>query len=212
MINNFSNVRYNSVIAKFLTESEQIFVIILNEEFIIKDCNPAFVSLSGSLQNPVGENLKSFVLQDQSRIFLFKKTETYKRINLHFNFEGEDSIPADCHMFRLEDEYLIFGEKINYGDSKVLEKMTVLNNELANMSRELNRKNRSLKEAHSKIKVLSGIIPICMNCKEIRDDKGYWNQLEKFISEHSDATFSHGICPKCMKTMYPKFKDKGEKK
>lgn len=60
-----------------------------------------------------------------------------------------------------------------------------------------------LKEANSQIKTLSGIIPICMYCKEIRDDKGYWNRLEKFIGEHSTAQFSHGICPKCMKEKHP---------
>lgn len=62
---------------------------------------------------------------------------------------------------------------------------------------------KELKEANSQIKTLSGIIPICMYCKEIRDDKGYWNRLEKFIGEHSTAQFSHGICPKCMKEQHP---------
>lgn len=60
-----------------------------------------------------------------------------------------------------------------------------------------------LKDANSKIKTLSGIVPICMYCKGIRDDKGYWSALEKFISEHSTARFSHGICPKCMKERHP---------
>lgn len=60
-----------------------------------------------------------------------------------------------------------------------------------------------LEKSMSKVKTLSGIIPICMHCKEIRDDQGYWNRIEKFISEHSEAEFSHGICPKCMKEKYP---------
>ncbi|WP_163338979.1 hypothetical protein [Desulfopila sp. IMCC35008] len=54
-----------------------------------------------------------------------------------------------------------------------------------------------------KIKVLSGIVPICMHCKQIRDDKGYWNQLEAFISKHSDAQFSHGICEAYLGKYYP---------
>jgi hypothetical protein len=49
---------------------------------------------------------------------------------------------------------------------------------------------------------LSGLIPICASCKKIRDDKGYWNQLETFIQQHSKAEFSHGICPDCMKKLY----------
>jgi hypothetical protein len=60
-----------------------------------------------------------------------------------------------------------------------------------------------LQDANNQIKTLTGIIPICMYCKEIRDDKGYWNRLEKFIGENSTAEFSHGICPKCMKEKHP---------
>ena len=63
-----------------------------------------------------------------------------------------------------------------------------------------------LEEAMSEIKTLSGIIPICMHCKEIRDDQGYWNQIEKFICEHSEAEFSHSICPDCAKKYYPDMK------
>ncbi len=54
-----------------------------------------------------------------------------------------------------------------------------------------------LEKALEQVKTLAGIVPICMYCKKIRDDQGYWNQLEKFISEHSEAEFSHGICPEC---------------
>jgi PAS domain S-box-containing protein len=60
-----------------------------------------------------------------------------------------------------------------------------------------------LQEAFVKIKILSGLLPICSSCKKIRDDKGYWNTLEKYIAEHSDAMFSHGMCPDCMKRDYP---------
>jgi len=60
-----------------------------------------------------------------------------------------------------------------------------------------------LKQAQEEINILKGIIPICMHCKEIRDDEGYWIQFEKYISEHSAAEFSHGICDKCLKEHYP---------
>ncbi|MGA3286700.1 MAG: two-component regulator propeller domain-containing protein [Bacteroidota bacterium] len=70
----------------------------------------------------------------------------------------------------------------------------------------------NVEEAMSKIKVLNGLIPICANCKKIRDDKGYWNQLEQYINEHSEATFSHGVCPTCAEKLYggylSKIKDK----
>lgn len=60
-----------------------------------------------------------------------------------------------------------------------------------------------LETALEKIKVLSGIVPICMHCKQIRNDKGYWNQLEAFIASHSSAQFSHGICEPCLEEFYP---------
>ena len=62
-----------------------------------------------------------------------------------------------------------------------------------------------LQEALGKVKMLSGLLPICASCKKIRDDKGYWNQIESFIHDHSEAEFSHGICPECAKQLYPDF-------
>ncbi len=67
-------------------------------------------------------------------------------------------------------------------------------------------------DALSRIKTLSGLLPICASCKKIRDDKGYWKQIESYISEHSDALFSHGICPDCAKNYYPGlFKEDGSR-
>ncbi len=60
-------------------------------------------------------------------------------------------------------------------------------------------------DALNNIKTLKGLMPICASCKRIRDDKGYWNQIESYIQEHSDAEFSHGICPECAKKIYPDF-------
>jgi PAS domain S-box-containing protein len=66
---------------------------------------------------------------------------------------------------------------------------------------------QELQKALAEVKTLSGLIPICASCKKIRDDKGYWNQIESYISDHSEAEFSHGICPDCMKKLYPDFAD-----
>ncbi|MBN1102487.1 MAG: PAS domain S-box protein [Deltaproteobacteria bacterium] len=60
-----------------------------------------------------------------------------------------------------------------------------------------------LQKALDEIKTLKGIVPICSNCKKIRDDKGYWEQVEAYVSRHTEAQFSHGICPACMKKLYP---------
>jgi PAS domain S-box-containing protein len=60
-----------------------------------------------------------------------------------------------------------------------------------------------LQSALNEIKVLRGILPICANCKKIRDDSGYWENIESYINKHSDASFSHGICPDCVRELYP---------
>ncbi|OQB12095.1 MAG: putative thiamine biosynthesis protein [Deltaproteobacteria bacterium ADurb.Bin207] len=71
------------------------------------------------------------------------------------------------------------------------------------LSVQVREQAESLRKAMAEIKVLSGIIPICAHCKKIRDDQGYWNQLEAYISNNSDALFSHGICEDCEKKYYP---------
>lgn len=72
-------------------------------------------------------------------------------------------------------------------------------------------RNAELKEALAKIKTLSGFIPICASCKKIRDDQGYWSQLEVYIHEHSDAEFSHSYCPECIEKLYPQYDDKASR-
>jgi hypothetical protein len=62
-----------------------------------------------------------------------------------------------------------------------------------------------LREALAQVKALSGILPICASCKNIRDDQGYWQQVEGYIREHSEAEFSHSICPECAEKLYPGF-------
>jgi PAS domain S-box-containing protein len=69
-----------------------------------------------------------------------------------------------------------------------------------------------LQDAIFQVKALSGLLPICASCKKIRDDKGYWNQIEAYIKDHSEAEFSHSICPDCAKKLYPEFYDEKNEK
>ncbi len=79
--------------------------------------------------------------------------------------------------------------------------------ELRRLNDELAKRNKDLEAALAKVKLLSGLLPICASCKKIRDDAGYWQQVEVYIKEHSEAEFSHGICPDCLKKLYPEFVD-----
>lgn len=68
---------------------------------------------------------------------------------------------------------------------------------------ELRRVSKELQEASAKIKTLHGLLPICSYCKGVRDDEGYWQDVEAYIESHSDAHFTHGICPSCLEKYYP---------
>ncbi len=114
---------------------------------------------------------------------------------------------ADCPMVRRERRFLsgwatpiysISGEIVGAIESI----RDVTEKKLAEEERE--KLISDLREAFIKIKMLRGLIPICASCKKIRDDKGYWNQIEVYIQQHSDAEFSHSICPECTKKLYGK--------
>jgi ligand-binding sensor domain-containing protein len=86
---------------------------------------------------------------------------------------------------------------------------------VAERTAQLEARNEELSQALTRVKQLSGLLPICSCCKKIRDDRGYWNQLENYISSHSEADFTHGICPDCVGSLFPEVaqqrrKDAGE--
>lgn len=79
-----------------------------------------------------------------------------------------------------------------------------LQQELVIKNQQLQTQNEALQTALDNVKTLSGLLPICASCKKIRDDDGYWHTVEVYIRDHSNAIFSHGICPDCMLELYPK--------
>lgn len=95
----------------------------------------------------------------------------------------------------------------------ILRQVAEIERELSIAQQEIERRKAAEKErdalikqlqtALSEVKTLRGFLPICANCKKIRDDAGYWNQIEGYIQDHSDAIFSHSICPDCAKELYP---------
>ncbi len=75
-------------------------------------------------------------------------------------------------------------------------------NEVFISHKNMESKNHKLAKAVAEIRQLKGIIPICSGCKRIRDDKGYWQQVEKYVENHSHARFSHSMCPNCLESYY----------
>lgn len=104
------------------------------------------------------------------------------------------------------DEIGALGKEFDGMLEKLEEKDRELVNTNAKLEEEVKERQRlinELKKALSEVKTLSGLLPICAHCKKIRDDKGYWNQIESYLHKHSDAKFSHGMCPDCFKKLYP---------
>ena len=101
---------------------------------------------------------------------------------------------------------------ITEGKRKVGFAVVTINNITGNKRKENEREKlvHELQDPLAKIKTLRGLLPICASCKRIRDDKGYWNQIEAYIRDHSEAQFSHGICPECKRKLYPEFADIAE--
>jgi len=87
-----------------------------------------------------------------------------------------------------------------------------LQRELQRRNAQLEEKNTQLQEALDNIKTLKGFIPICANCKKVRDDDGFWEQVEVYVRDHTEAEFSHGICPDCMQELYPELYEKLDKR
>jgi PAS domain S-box-containing protein len=102
-----------------------------------------------------------------------------------------------------DDTYRVFAWNANpVAESKVYAAARDIT-ELKNKEKEKNKLIEELQDALEKVNLLSGFLPICASCKKIRDDKGYWNQIESYIRDHSEVEFSHGICPECAQELYP---------
>lgn len=93
--------------------------------------------------------------------------------------------------------------KVEKDDEILIEGLATDITDRKNLELELRDKNQELEKMLAEIKTLRGSLPICSNCKKIRTDKGVWDEVESYISRHSDVFFTHGICPKCEKVLYP---------
>jgi hypothetical protein len=112
---------------------------------------------------------------------------------------------------RLTLEMVSYFEALSAGIGVAL--MRINDEELLNSkTMELKESNKKLRAALKNVKKLSGLLPICAHCKKIRDDKGYWSQIELYIQNHSEANFSHGICPDCAEKFYPEYIEKKKKR
>jgi len=133
--------------------------------------------------------------------FIFRPLEVVKEKAVQISASEEhlgEQIPAPPGK-ELED----LSNAFNRMSTTLRKDRDSLEQKVQDRTAELTRMNKELKDALEQVKTLSGLLPICASCKKVRDDKGYWQQIEQFISDHSDARFTHGICPQCAEKLYP---------
>ncbi len=128
---------------------------------------------------------------------LAQREEDYREALDFFRMKAELDHKIDLH--ESEQDIVRMRLKSEYEYSERQRKL------LEEQKGSLEKANAELEEAMSKIKTLRGMLPICSHCKKIRNDKGYWERIERYISEHSDAVFSHGLCPECRRELYPEY-------
>ncbi len=191
-----------------LAESEELFrttVNAMNEGLIVTDIdfkpiyvNPKVYDLTGydksDLKTITFENFYTEESQSKLMEAFTNNMETGKGSAIEVQVIKKDGKIAD----------FLFSGNIVMKDKK-FQKTVATYTDLSEIKQaEEKQKNTivQLQDALATIKKLSGLVPICANCKKIRDDKGYWNQIESYIEKHSEALFSHSICPDCAEELY----------
>ena len=100
--------------------------------------------------------------------------------------------------------YYLVREGEVYPLKELVDRNRNLESVVAERTAELHSQNVKLSEAMAKVRTLTGLVPICSACKKIRDDAGFWHQVETYVHDHTDAEFSHGLCPDCIPHYFPK--------
>jgi sigma-B regulation protein RsbU (phosphoserine phosphatase) len=190
-------------------EQSPASIVITDTKGAIEYVNPKFVQITGySLEEAIGKNPR--ILKSGE-----KPSKEYKQLWDMINSGNEWH--GEFHNKKKNGEL--------YWESAVISSITdvqsIVTHFLAVKEDITQRKEAEaerekliieLQQALADVKTLGGLIPICSSCKKIRDDQGYWNILEAYLMKHSDAKFTHGMCPECMAELYPDFVDDKTKK
>ena len=204
-----------------LEEAEEI--LLRRIELVSRSDNPAFIihaeadlaflriemSKLDGVEEPILKFLDSLRNSISDTIDDIKnKSQIFKSLSQLYRHRSEFEKALDLFELKAEMDIVIERAAIEEGIEKTrlrleYEKIVSDRKLLEKQKEELEVANRQLSDALEQIKTLGGLLPICSHCNKIRDDSGYWKQLEVYIGEHSDAVFSHSLCPSCQKTLYP---------
>jgi hypothetical protein len=201
----------NEQIIEFIVSVSSVPIVLVDVQLRITDCNNGFLKLFFLVDKPCGAHLSEYLTFGTNGVAMGAGIQQFicnPRTGVHGVLMA--------HRLPLRNGLLVWCERLLSTNNDVVERLAILNNEFIAIQRELDKKNHRLRlaqnslaekvvqleEALSQVKKLHGIIPICMYCKKIRDEDELWLQMEKYIQEHSDAEFSHGICPECLERKY----------
>lgn len=176
-----------------LVENMVDSMIILDTDNQIVDINPASaVTFQCQPKQMIGQKIDQFI-PSSAELDKYLASEGYVQTEIDLgNIQPERKF--ELRLSTLYDRH-----------SEVIGKIVVLRDvtEMNKNEKEREKLVHNLQEALNQVKTLNGLLPICSNCKKIRDDQGYWRDVEIYIQNHSDIDFSHGICPECLEKYYP---------
>ena len=190
------------LIATFFEEAEAVFALRMTKEFRILSATAAFSRIVEDSNTPVGQNLSEYLVVAPGTDVgaLIGKGEPHST-RLPLRLAGGGACVVVAHVRSVGEELVFLAEPFQMTGTEALDEVSRLNNELAGVARELRDKKRALEEALQNVKTLKSLLPMCAWCRKVRDDDGYWDQLERYVLEHSGTKFTHGICPECTKKL-----------
>ncbi len=177
-----------------LVDELQNGLLALDDLDRIVDINPVMIKLFNIPQKKligyqINEKLKSI----PELLTIIEKDANNQTISL--NIDGDE------RYYQVRINKIRQRDQVSFGKLVILDDITPR----VIITKEQEKLISELQNAIHAVKQLSGLLPICGKCKKIRDDKGYWHQVEAFVMNHSDAHFTHGICPECRNRLYPEF-------
>ncbi len=181
-------------------ESTRNGIFIINTTRMIIYTNKSFITMFGyrSREDVIGTDAGVFFekhgVTDMSVIRPLIESYNNGTENFSLKLKSGESISVEVSYSDITDyDQSVIGRLVTFIDITERVKLEDQKNQLI----------EELREANKTIKSLKGFIPICASCKKIRDDNGFWQEIEKYIREHSVAEFTHSICPECKKKLYP---------
>jgi hypothetical protein len=177
-------------------------LFVLSKEGKIIEANHYAKNIAG--KDVIGSHIRDVVVDFSETFELDALLNNHSKEHLMNIITSSGSPQTFYFTFKSVTGYILAFGRLDAEELDAMQKeVSALNSELSNLTRELNKKNAHLQDALDHIKTLQGILPICMHCHQIRNDQQVWEKLEAYLSAHSEAEFSHSICPQCAKKYYP---------